>query len=71
MTIQNTGVSIVTVASIDGHKAISGQSNAVHCASKGAVLSFTKSFSVEVARDGIRVNSVSPGYFLTNMTWKN
>jgi sorbose reductase len=68
MILQKSGGSIVTVASIGGHKAISGQSNAVYCASKGAVLSFTKSFAVEVAKHGIRVNSISPGYILTNMT---
>lgn len=68
MITQKTGGSIVTVASIGGHKGIAGQSNAVYCASKGAVLSFTKSFAVEVAKHGIRVNSVSPGYFLTSMT---
>lgn len=58
----------MTIASIGAHSAIALQSNAVYCASKGAVLAFTKSLAVEVAPLGIRVNSISPGYFLTNMT---
>jgi len=60
--------SIVTVASIGAHGGIAGQTNAVYCASKGAVLSFTKSYAVEMAPHSIRVNSISPGFFLTNMT---
>jgi NAD(P)-dependent dehydrogenase (short-subunit alcohol dehydrogenase family) len=68
MQLQKTGGSIVTIASIGAHKGIAGQANSVYCASKGAVLAFTKSLAVEVAPSNIRVNSISPGYFLTNMT---
>jgi 2-hydroxycyclohexanecarboxyl-CoA dehydrogenase len=35
--------------------------DAYYAASKGAVIAFTKSFSLEVARDGVRVNCVAIG----------
>ncbi|KAI1621362.1 dehydrogenase with different specificitie [Exophiala viscosa] len=68
MLKQGTGGAIVTISSIGGHGGIVGQKNAVYCASKGAILGFTKSLAVELAESGIRVNSISPGFFLTKMT---
>jgi NAD(P)-dependent dehydrogenase (short-subunit alcohol dehydrogenase family) len=68
MRNKGQGGSIVNIASIGGHAGIPGQQNAVYCASKGAILSFTKSLAVELAQEGIRVNSVSPGFFLTKVT---
>lgn len=62
------GGSIVNISSIGGHAGIPQQLNAVYCASKGAILGFTKSLAVELARDRIRVNSVSPGFFLSRVT---
>jgi meso-butanediol dehydrogenase / (S,S)-butanediol dehydrogenase / diacetyl reductase len=38
-----------------------------YCASKFAVLGFTQSLAKEVARDGIRVNCVCPGFVRTAM----
>jgi NAD(P)-dependent dehydrogenase (short-subunit alcohol dehydrogenase family) len=38
-----------------------------YCASKFAVVGFTQSLAKEVARDGIRVNCVCPGYVRTSM----
>jgi len=54
------GGSIVNLSSVSG---IVGQRNihAGYNASKGAVRLMTKSFAVQHARDGIRVNSVHPG----------
>ena len=55
------GGSIVNISSISGFV---GQ-NAVHMAynaSKGAVRSMTKTAAVQYAKDGIRVNSVHPGF---------
>jgi NAD(P)-dependent dehydrogenase (short-subunit alcohol dehydrogenase family) len=40
----------------------------VYAASKGAIVSFTKSLAMELAREGIRVNCVCPGVVETAMT---
>jgi NAD(P)-dependent dehydrogenase (short-subunit alcohol dehydrogenase family) len=39
-----------------------------YMASKGGVALFAKTVAVELAREGIRVNAVGPGYMLTPMT---
>lgn len=66
---QGSGGAIINISSIGGHRTIPGQKNvAVYSASKGAVLAFTKAAAVELASCSIRVNSVSPGYFLTDMS---
>ena len=54
---------IVNVSSIDAFKAHPG--NAHYAATKAAVVSLTRSFAVEVAPLGIRVNSVAPGPMAT------
>jgi 3-oxoacyl-[acyl-carrier protein] reductase len=44
---------------------------AFHCdyaASKGALISMVKGLSTELARDGIRVNCVAPGWVDTDMS---
>lgn len=50
---------IVNTASTAAH--IGQPWSAAYCASKGAVLSLTRSLAVEYAKRGVRVNSVSPG----------
>lgn len=57
---------IVTISSINGRKGQFGQCN--YAASKAALFGFTKSLALEVARHGITVNSVAPGYIETHMT---
>ncbi len=54
---------IVNCASILGHL---GQSQtAAYSASKGGVVNLTRTLAIEYAADGVRVNSVSPGYVQT------
>lgn len=57
---------IVNISSISAISGTSGQTN--YAASKGAILSFTKSLSREVGVLGIRVNAVAAGLIDTDMT---
>lgn len=57
--------SIIQLASIIGTNGNAGQS--VYSATKGAVISFTKSAAKELAPDGIRVNAVAPGIIQTDL----
>jgi NAD(P)-dependent dehydrogenase (short-subunit alcohol dehydrogenase family) len=51
--------SIVNVASVGGIVAL--RNRAAYCASKGAVIAFTRAVAVDHAGDGVRVNAVCPG----------
>lgn len=62
-----SGGSIVFIASIATHIASSAQRISVYTASKGAVRSLVKPLAMELAPYGIRVNSLSPGYTMTDM----
>jgi len=64
MTAQSYG-RIVNVSSMNGQVGAFGQAN--YSASKGGVIAFTRTAAVELARSGITVNSVSPGYTETDM----
>lgn len=57
---------IVNVASIVGLRANAGQAN--YAASKAGVIGFTKTVAVEVARRGVTVNAVAPGFIETALT---
>jgi len=57
---------IVNVASIVGPRANAGQSN--YAAAKAGLIGMTKTISHEVARRGITVNAVAPGFIETEMT---
>ena len=59
------GGSIINVASIIGKTGNLGQAN--YSASKGGVISFSKTAAKELARDKIRVNAVLPGFINTPM----
>ena len=56
---------IITISSINGRKGQFGQCN--YSASKSALYGFTKSLALEVAKKGITVNTLSPGYIKTDM----
>ena len=55
--------SIVTVASQLARAG--GRNNAAYIASKGAILSLTKTSALDFAADGVRVNAILPGAILT------
>src|ERR1700753_1560002 len=58
--------SLVVVASTAG---IEGAArNSAYGATKGAVMSMARALSVELARYGVRVNSIAPGWIATDMT---
>ena len=56
---------IINISSINGQKGQIGQTN--YTASKAAMHGFTMSLAQEVARKGVTVNTVSPGYIATDM----
>ncbi len=57
---------MVLLASTSGQRGEAGYSQ--YSASKGAMLSFTKSLAAELAPHGIRVNGVAPGWVMTDMS---
>lgn len=59
--------SIVNISSISGIVAIFGTPNLAYAGSKFAVRGMTKQVAIEYAAQGIRVNSVHPGYIKTPM----
>ena len=61
------GGSIVNISSISGIVAIYGTPNVAYAASKFAVRGITKQVAIEYGRQGIRANSVHPGYIRTPM----
>lgn len=64
MSRQQSG-SIINISSIVGVEGAAGQ--VVYSASKGAIVSLTKSASKELAPKGIRVNAVAPGLINTGL----
>lgn len=57
--------SIVNIASLAAVVGVRGQ--AAYAASKSGVVGLTRALAVELARDNVRVNALSPGYFATEM----
>ena len=58
--------SIINVSSQMGH--VGGPNRTTYCSSKFAIEGFTKSLAIELALDGIRVNTVCPTFIQTPMT---
>lgn len=57
---------IVNIVSLSGIKGLPGQVN--YSAAKGGVIAATKALAQEVAKKGVTVNAVAPGYVATEMT---
>ncbi len=69
MTAHGQGGSLVATAST---AAVEGAArNSHYGASKGAVTAFVRALAVELARHKIRVNSILPGWIVTEMTEKS
>jgi 3-oxoacyl-[acyl-carrier protein] reductase len=57
---------VVNVASVVGPRANAGQAN--YAAAKAGLIGMTKTIAAEVARRGVTVNAVAPGFIETDMT---
>ncbi len=57
---------IVNISSVNGQQGAFGQAN--YAAAKAGMHGFTKALALEMARHGVTVNTVSPGYLRTKMT---
>jgi acetoacetyl-CoA reductase len=57
---------IVNIGSVNGSRGAYGQAN--YSAAKAGMHGFTKALALEVAKRGVTVNTVSPGYLHTAMT---
>jgi len=56
---------VINVSSVNGSKGAFGQTN--YAAAKAGMHGFTKSLALEVAKKGVTVNTISPGYIGTRM----
>jgi len=56
---------VINISSVNGQKGAFGQTN--YSAAKAGMHGFTKALSLEVARKGVTVNTISPGYIGTAM----
>lgn len=66
MMLRKHGGKIVNMASLSGIKGMPGQTN--YSSAKAALIGATKSLALEVARRGVTVNAVAPGFIETDMT---
>jgi NAD(P)-dependent dehydrogenase (short-subunit alcohol dehydrogenase family) len=64
MVAQRNGrvVNVASVAGLGGENNLTG-----YCATKGAVIAFTRALAVEWARHQVTVNALAPGYFATDL----
>ena len=59
---------IINISSVIGQTGAFGQAN--YGASKGGIITFTKTLALELAKSGITANVVAPGFTLTDMLSK-
>ena len=57
---------VVNIVSLSGQKGLPGQTN--YSAAKAGMIGATKALAQEVARRGVTVNAVAPGFIKTDMT---
>ena len=57
---------VINVSSVVGLRANAGQAN--YAAAKAGLIAFTRTVAVEVARRGVTVNAVAPGFIETELT---
>jgi 3-oxoacyl-[acyl-carrier protein] reductase len=57
---------VINIASVVGPRANAGQAN--YAAAKAGLIGMTKTIGVEIARRGVTVNAVAPGFIETEMT---
>ncbi len=67
MIKQGEGGSIVVTASMSGTVINTPQKIGHYCASKAAARQLAKAMAVEFAEHNVRVNSISPGYIMTEL----
>ena len=60
--------SIINIASILGFRV--ARTLGAYIAAKSAVVNLTKTMALEWVRNGIRVNAIAPGYFMTEINEK-
>jgi NAD(P)-dependent dehydrogenase (short-subunit alcohol dehydrogenase family) len=60
--------SIINFASANARHALEGSAALAHCAGKGGVLAMTRQLAMDGAAHGIRANTISPGFILTEAT---
>jgi NAD(P)-dependent dehydrogenase (short-subunit alcohol dehydrogenase family) len=60
--------SVIAISSISGHVGIPGIPQASYAASKAGLSGLTVELAVQWARHGIRVNTVAPGFFRSEIT---
>jgi NAD(P)-dependent dehydrogenase (short-subunit alcohol dehydrogenase family) len=59
---------VINFASANARHALDGSPALAHCAGKGGVLAMTRQLAMEGAPHGIRANTISPGFILTEAT---
>lgn len=64
--MKNRSGSIINMTSVVGARGNAGQAN--YAASKGGIISFTKSIALELGSRNIRSNAIAPGFIETEMT---